>query len=230
MHYVYMAIFVRAGARNGGWFPIPGRPFIPDSAEILCRVEGSSVAPGRGRKSADNMHSASSKFVFNVLSNERRRLIIQMDECAVDARRSRRVRFIASYPFRFRRRRFRFSDVCLLAWRARDRSEDKSKDEEKDETERRERNVVNNVMKFLRWVETRRRHLSRDFMKSLNSPARKDIIKFPTAKFALPSPLPPSCPPAHLFVPSSSGSADTSALHVPPLPLARANRIIKSNK
>lgn len=96
-------------------------------------------------------------------------------------------------------------------WRARDRNENKSKIEEKEEMERLERNVINNVMKFLRRVETRRRHLRRDFMKSLNSPARKDIIKFPTAKFAFPLA-------AHLFVPSSSGFANISALQPSPSP------------
>lgn len=67
-------------------------------------------------------------------------------------------------------------------------------------------------------------------MKSLNSPARKDIIKFPTAKFAF-------LPPAHLFVPSSSGSADTSSLCIPlylslspSLSLHPRDQIIKSDK
>lgn len=96
-------------------------------------------------------------------------------------------------------RRLPFSDICPLSRlaygaSAKYRNENKCKSEEKVETERRERNVVNNVMKFLRWVETRRRHLRRDFMKSLNSPVRKDIIKFPTAKFAF-------APPAHLVCP-----------------------------
>lgn len=150
----------------------------------------------QGRKSADNMHSITSEFVFNVLNNERRRLIIQVewvrDGCGEErkAREGSVLSLCASFHFRRRRFRFRMSDPCL-AYDACDRNENKSKNKEKEETERRERNVINNVMKFLRRVETRRRHLRRDFMKSLNSPARKDIIKFPTVKFAFPSQLLP---------------------------------------
>lgn len=54
-------------------------------------------------------------------------------------------------------------------------------------------------------------------MKSLNSLARKDIIKFPTAKFVLSLSLLPS-----LFVSSSSGFDDTPSLF-----LSISLRIIK---
>lgn len=82
-----------------------GRPFIPECKVGYLRSEVPRATPG-----TDNMHSASSEFVFNVLRNERC-LIIQMDESATDAGRSEGIAkdpFYRFVPLPFRRRRFRF--------------------------------------------------------------------------------------------------------------------------
>lgn len=123
------------------------------------------------------------------------------------------MRFVTSvFYFSFRTPAF-VADACG----AREKQREREKEVKKKEGKKERKNVVNNVMKFLRRFETRRRHLRRDFMKSLNSPARKDIIKFPTAKFVLSLSLSLSLAllPS-LFVSSSSGFDDTPLRSISP--------------
>jgi len=141
-----------------------------------------------------------------------RRSIIQTDELNDEGESLR----VSSFPFFL----FHFS-ACLRRWAcdAREKQRERKEEVEKGrgkERKKERKNVVNNVMKFLRRFETRRRHLRRDFMKSLNSPARKDIIKFPTAKFVLSLSLflSLSLLPS-LFISSSSGFDDSLLRSIP---------------
>jgi len=76
--------------------PNSGRPFI--LVEYLRSEEPRHFGrPGGG--SRRTMYSASSEFVFNVLSDERRRLIIQVDEFTMDAERNGGIAKSSFYCF-----------------------------------------------------------------------------------------------------------------------------------